>query len=103
MKKYPFFYRNSLSIVFLTLFIVTLAGQVLTGWKQHNSDLKDAHQSEISLGGYLHTGHCISSTFENFQSEFLQMALYVILTIPRFCLSFFCQLGPSFLRKPARS
>jgi hypothetical protein len=82
MKKHPFFYRNSLSIVFLTLFIVTLAGQVLTGWKQHNSDLEDAHQSEKSLGGYLQTGHFISSTFENFQSEFLQMALYVILTIP---------------------
>lgn len=82
MKKHPFFYRNSLSIVFLTLFIVTLAGQVLTGWKQHNSDLEDAHQSEKSLGSYLQTGHFISSTFENFQSEFLQMALYVILTIP---------------------
>jgi hypothetical protein len=27
------------------------------------------------------TGHFISATFENFQSEFLQMALYVVLTI----------------------
>lgn len=30
---------------------------------------------------YLRSGHFISATFENFQSEFLQMALYVILTI----------------------
>jgi hypothetical protein len=29
----------------------------------------------------LGSGHFIASTFENFQSEFLQMALYVVLTV----------------------
>ncbi len=81
MKKNTFFYRNSLSIVFLLLFIITLLAQALTGWKEHNSELEDAGRSEVSLGTYLQTGHFISSTFENFQSEFLQMALYVILTV----------------------
>jgi hypothetical protein len=33
------------------------------------------------LADYLHTGHFISATFENFQSEFLQMGLYVLLTV----------------------
>lgn len=81
MKKHTFFYENSLSIVFLTLFIVTLLAQFITGWKDHNGDLENAGRSVIGLGEYLGTGHCISSTFENFQSEFLQMALYVILTV----------------------
>lgn len=81
MKKNTFFYRNSLSIVFLALFFITLFGQIVTGWKDHNSDLESAGRSTIELGAYLLTGHCISSTFENFQSEFLQMALYVILTV----------------------
>lgn len=81
MKKHTFFYRNSLSIVFLLLFIITLLAQALTGWKEHNSELEDAGRSAVSLGTYLQTGHFISSTFENFQSEFLQMALYVILTV----------------------
>ncbi|MNL10672.1 hypothetical protein D3C87_1314790 [compost metagenome] len=35
----------------------------------------------MELGTYLQTGHFISATFENFESEFLQMALYVLLTV----------------------
>lgn len=81
MKKHTFFYRNGLSIVFLLLFIITLAAQVLTGWKEHNNTLADAGRSGLDFMAYLNTGHFISSTFENFQSEFLQMALYVVLTI----------------------
>ncbi|WP_276347222.1 DUF6766 family protein [Daejeonella sp. JGW-45] len=81
MKKHTFFYRNGLSIVFLSLFIFTLLAQALTGWKEHNSELEDAGRTAITFGAYLNTGHFISSTFENFQSEFLQMALYVVLTI----------------------
>ncbi|WP_367867038.1 DUF6766 family protein [Pedobacter sp. WC2423] len=85
MKTKPgrpsYFYRNGLTIVFLILFVITLGAQALTGWKQHNNDLKEAHAQEISLGTYLKSGHFISATFENFESEFLQMALYVMLTI----------------------
>lgn len=81
MKNKSFLYRNSLSIVFLTLFIVTLCAQALTGWKEHNQELADDHANEIPFLTYLHTGHFVSSTFENFQSEFLQMALYVVMTI----------------------
>lgn len=35
----------------------------------------------LSLSAYLSSGHFASATFENFQSEFLQMAMYVLLTI----------------------
>ena len=75
------FYRNGLTIVFLSLFIVTLGAQALTGWKQHNQDLSDDHVPEIGLSTYLQSGHFISATFENFESEFLQMSLYVLLTV----------------------
>ncbi len=81
MKKHSFFYRNSLSMVFIALFLIALVAQALTGWKEHNADLRDKEQPEIVLTEYLHSGHFISATFENFQSEFLQMALYVVLTI----------------------
>ncbi|MDF3078712.1 MAG: hypothetical protein K0S09_2601 [Sphingobacteriaceae bacterium] len=80
-KRYSYFYRNGLTIVFMLLFIITLAAQAFTGWKEHNQDLADEHVREIGFSAYLTTGHFISSTFENFQSEFLQMALYVVLTI----------------------
>lgn len=80
-EKHSFFYRNGLTIVFMGLFVLTLFAQALTGWKQHNADLKDDHAREIGLGTYLRSGHFISATFENFESEFLQMSLYVLLTI----------------------
>jgi len=74
-------YRNSLSIVFLSLFVFTWLAQAWTGWKEHNEDLADAGAELLLLSDYLRSGHFISATFENFQSEFLQMALYVVLTI----------------------
>lgn len=76
-----FVYRNGLTIVFLSLFLITLCAQALTGWKQHNKDLQEDRVHEINLGTYLKSGHFISATFENFESEFLQMALYVLLTV----------------------
>lgn len=79
--RHSFYYRNGLSLVFLSLFLVTLVAQGLTGWKQHNKDLAEEHAPDIGIGTYLKSGHFISATFENFESEFLQMALYVMLTI----------------------
>lgn len=80
-KSYTFFYRNGLTIVFLSFFGITLIAQAITGWKEHNTELTDAHFHQLSFINYLFSGHFISATFENFESEFLQMALYVILTI----------------------
>ena len=81
LKKHSFFYRNSLSIVFLFIFLLTLGAQAYTGWKEHNIELHDKNAKELKLGTYLRSGHFISATFENFQSEFLQMALYVLVTV----------------------
>lgn len=79
--SYSFLYRNGLSLVFLALFIFALGMQFITGWKVHNEELQQAEQVPLTLVSYLRTGHFISATFENFESEFLQMALYVMLTV----------------------
>lgn len=81
MKKHSFLYRNGLTLTFLALFLITLVAQALTGWKEHNQVLKEEKANEINLATYLQSGHFISATFENFESEFLQMALYVMLTV----------------------
>lgn len=80
-NKHSFFYKNSLSIVFIALFILAMIAQAFFGWKEHNQTLTDLGAAEISFAAYLASGHFFSATFENFQSEFLQMALYVILTV----------------------
>lgn len=81
MPKKSFFYRNSLSIVVLTLMLICLLGQFLTGWKTLNKELAEQGSAMISLGAYIHSGHFIQATFENWESEFLQMMLYIVLTV----------------------
>ena len=79
MKK--FLNQNSLSIVFLLLFLFSLVAQVNFGFKEHNEELLEEGAATISLAEYFSSGHFLQSTFENWESEFLQMALFVVLTI----------------------
>jgi hypothetical protein len=81
IKNPSYFYRNSLTIVFMSLFLITLLAQAITGWHEHNSEMAELGAAQLSFSAYLSSGHFISATFENFESEFLQMALYVVLTI----------------------
>lgn len=80
-SKASFFYRNSLTIVFMVLFIISIVGQAITGWKEHNEYLTEKGQPESAFSNYLTSGHFLQATFENWESEFLQMALFVVLTI----------------------
>lgn len=79
MKK--FIYQNSLSIVFLSLFILAFAGQIYFGIQEYNKDLADNGFHAVNFIEYLSTGHFIEATFENWESEFLQMGLFVWFTI----------------------
>ncbi len=81
MKTNSFIYRNSLSLAFLFLMILSLIGQIYTGWKEHNAFLQDYKMPSQSVGEYLLSGHFLQATFENWESEFFQMALFVIFTI----------------------
>jgi len=76
-----FLRNNGLSICFLALFIGALLGQILFGFKEHNKELIEEGSTAIELSAYLFSGHFIQSTFENWESEFLQMALFVVFTI----------------------
>lgn len=76
MKK--FLRNNSLSLVFLILFFITLAGQIATGQNEHNEETIDMGGKPLSTSEYLTSGHFLQSTFENWESEFLQMALFLI-------------------------
>jgi hypothetical protein len=49
--------------------------------KEHNKELEKAGLGAVTMSEYAGSGHFMQSTFENWESEFLQMALFVILTI----------------------
>lgn len=73
--------KNGLSIAFFILFIAALFGQWLTGYKTYNKEQLEEGKPAVDLKTYSTSGHFIQATFENWESEFLQMALFVILTI----------------------
>ncbi len=62
------------------LFVVFFAGMALAGVQAYNADQLEHQESAVSLWGYLHTGDFVEATFENWESEFLQMGMYVVLT-----------------------
>jgi hypothetical protein len=76
-----FLKNNSLSLVFLGLFLFSIAGQVFTGLKEYNSEMKDLGAVEVGVKEYLISGHFFQATFENWESEFLQMGLFVVFTV----------------------
>lgn len=73
--------NNSLAIVFFLFFVLSIIGQALTGIKEHNQEMEEEGGQQVSMGQYLMSGHFLQSTFENWESEFFQMALFVIFTM----------------------
>jgi hypothetical protein len=76
-----FLRRNGLSLVLLALLLGSLTGQVIAGRSVYNEELVQAGAAPLAWMEYLRSGHFISATFENWESEFLQMGMYVLLTV----------------------
>ena len=72
---------NGLTLAMLALFVMSMAGQIITGHSEYNDDQSEHGQAAVGLAEYVTTGHFIEATFENWESEFLQMAAYVMLTV----------------------
>jgi hypothetical protein len=73
--------NNSLALVLFTLFFVFLVLQSITGNREYNEDQREHGEATVGYVEYLGTGHFRESTFENWESEFLQMGGFVVLTI----------------------
>jgi hypothetical protein len=71
---------NGLSIVVLVLFLGFFLGQTFTVWQEFNNEQREHDEPAIPLSEYLSSGHFAEATAENWESEFLQMAFYVLLT-----------------------
>ena len=62
------------------LFAASIVGQWLTGWRFENEELARHGGHALTLGQYTTDAQFISTVFENWESEFLQMSAYVLLT-----------------------
>jgi hypothetical protein len=75
-----FFRENGLSIVMLSLFVTFLIGQAITGNLQGNSERQEHGLTPLGFRQYLSSPLFMEATMENWESEFLQMSLFIILT-----------------------
>jgi hypothetical protein len=85
---------NGLSITMFALFLIFLVAQSVAGYKTTNSENEQHNQPPESFGEYLTSGAFVEATFENWESEFLQMGAYVLLT------AFLIQKGSPESKKP---
>jgi hypothetical protein len=76
-----FAYENSLMLVIGLLVVGTLMGQAVTGWHVYNEELAELGRAPLTFGAYLHSGHFLEATFENWESEFLQMGMFITLAV----------------------
>jgi hypothetical protein len=72
--------ENALSLALLALFLASLAGQVFFGWHTYNEERSQRAAAAVPFARYLTTGHFVEALFENWESEFLQMGVFVWLS-----------------------
>jgi hypothetical protein len=57
-----------------------MLGLVMAGHSAYNEDQREHGESPVGIVGYLTSGHFIEATGENWESAFLQMGVFVLLT-----------------------
>jgi uncharacterized protein DUF6766 len=75
-----FIYENGLALAAAVLFLLSFVGQVVAGHAVYNDGQRDHHQPTVSVAQYFTTGAFVEATAENWESEFLQMGVFVVLT-----------------------
>ena len=75
-----FFRQNSLSIVLSLFLVVSLMGQAIAGHRTYNNEQGEHGQPTVDFSAYLGTPHFLEATMENWESEFLQMFFFIVLT-----------------------
>ena len=85
---------RALTLALMGMFLLFLVGQGLTGFVEYNDEQAQHGRAAVAMADYLATGHPWEALFENWESEFLQMAMFVLLT------TFLIQKGSPESRRP---
>jgi hypothetical protein len=88
---------NSLPLVFGLLLLVTLVGQALVGLAGYNEAARTDGLAGIDLWRYVTSSSFAVDVAENWQSEYLQFTLYILLTV------WLVQRGSSESKKPEQA
>jgi hypothetical protein len=72
---------NSLSLFFGVILALTLVAQALTGVADYNRTVARSDLPTMSIGEYVTSSQFAVDVAENWQSEYLQFLLYILLTV----------------------
>ena len=72
---------NSLSLVLLGFFLLFLIGHSVAGQRYYNNEQASHGQPAVTYAEFVKSGEFVETVFENWESEFLQMGSFVLLTI----------------------
>jgi hypothetical protein len=72
---------HSLTLAFTGLLLAALVGQAVTGLSGYNEQARDAQLPTLSMVQYLTSSQFAVDVAENWQSEYLQFLLYILLTV----------------------
>jgi hypothetical protein len=92
--------EQSLSLVFGGLFLAALAGQAYAGWHDYNNletwhaEMAGETPETLSLARYITSSSFAQAVTENWQSEYLQFTLFILLTV------WFIQKGSTESKQP---
>ena len=73
--------ENSLSLFFLAIFLAALVGQAIAGHSLYNQEQVEHNVSAVSFWRYIGSSHFAQAVTENWQSEYLQFALFALATV----------------------
>jgi hypothetical protein len=73
--------ENSLSLFFLAIFLLALTGQAISGHNLYNQEAVAHHSEPIGFWRYLTSSSFGQAVMENWQSEYLQFALFALATV----------------------
>jgi hypothetical protein len=73
--------ENGLSLAFLVMFLLTLAGQAIAGTAEYNDQQLVNGGEPVSLVAYATSSSFAVDVAENWQSEYLQFFLFIMLTV----------------------
>ena len=80
-KDHTFLQRNGLSLAFAVLSLISVVGHAFAGFRVDQADRLEHHKKLVSPLDYLGSGAFVSSLLENWEIEFLQIAVFVVLTV----------------------
>jgi len=73
--------ENSLGLVFLLIFVLALIGQAIAGHAAFDAEQATSGLPGVSLARYVTSATFAADVAENWQSEYLQFLLYIVLTV----------------------